>query len=179
MICPVSTRHDLYSNVEHLLLLAFPPEERRSTENQRIMTDTNPLFHANALLDNGFFAGLLTYWEFPRFIYIEHLATEPQIRGRGIGAKALAALENVKNLPVVLEVEPPVDDITRRRIGFYQRNGFVLWEKSPYLQPPYEPGYQPLSLYLMVKGKLNEALDFKEVRNSIHREVYEQTSPLK
>ena len=42
--------------------------------------------------------------------------------------------------PVVLEIDPPVDEIARRRQGFYQRCGFAV-NPYPHVHPPYRPEY--------------------------------------
>ena len=75
-------------------------------------------------------------------------------------------------MPFVLEVEMPADDLSRRRIAFYERNGFTLWRDCAYMQPPYRPEDAPLPMLLMVKGNLSPEQDFPHVRQTIHREVY-------
>jgi hypothetical protein len=68
-------------------------------------------------------------------------------------------------------VEMPEEEMAQRRINFYKRQGFVLWEK-PYLQPPYRPGDDYLPMLLMAHGNLERERDFETVKNSIYREVY-------
>jgi len=41
--------------------------------------------------------------------------------------------------PLLLEVEPPVDEMTRNRILFYEGLGLTLREDIDYVQPPYSP----------------------------------------
>ena len=41
---------------------------------------------------------------------------------------------------MVLEIDPPVDEIARRRQGFYQRCGFAV-NPYPHVHPPYRPEY--------------------------------------
>lgn len=65
----------------------------------------------------------------------------------------------------------PVEEMAQRRINFYKRQGFTLWEKE-YQQPPYKPGDPFLPMYLMVKGDLQCDRDFEEVKRRIHKEVY-------
>ncbi len=52
-------------------------------------------------------------------------------------------------MPVLLEVEPPVDEITRRRVAFYQSHGLLLRDEVPYIQPPYSPGLPPVPMCIM------------------------------
>ncbi len=151
---------------------AFPPEERRPQEKQRDFTDHNALFHPHAVVEDGMFAGLLNYWSLGNFIYIEHLATLPSLRGGGLGRRILQKLMEKETLPIVLEVEPPTTDLTRRRIGFYTRCGFTLWDGQDYLQPPYAPHLPAVPLLLMVHGALDETRDFQRICKEIHNHVY-------
>ena len=70
-------------------------------------------------------AGFLAVWEFESFIYIEHFAVDPALRNSGTGSAMLQELVKQYQKPICLEVELPEDELTRRRIGFYERNGFV------------------------------------------------------
>ena len=54
-------------------------------------------------------------------------------------AKALEVLGR-DGKTVVLEIDPPVDEIARRRQGFYQRCGFAV-NPYPHVHPPYRPEY--------------------------------------
>ena len=71
----------------------------------------------------------------------------------------------------MLEVELPQDEMSRRRIGFYERCGFELCH-LPYLQPPYRPGDTPLPMHLMFHGTASPAPIFNTIRDTIHRHVY-------
>lgn len=157
---------------------AFPPEERRPEACFRRLADEEPRFGCHAVLCEGRLAGLLTCWRLDDMVYIEHLATLPALRGGGLGARALEALKADCSSAIVLEVEPPVDELTCRRIGFYRRNGFTLWAGSPYRQPPYGPGLPPVDLLLMVCGPLDESADFGRVRRLLHTVVYGLSAPL-
>ena len=103
--------------------------------------------------------------------YVEHFAVCPGMRNRGYGRKVLGMLRSRLRTPVVLEVERPDSELAARRIAFYRRNGFTLWE-SDYVQPPYRPGGDAVPMRLMVCGALCEADDFASVKETIHREVY-------
>lgn len=80
--------------------------------------------------------------------------------------------ERMGGKPVVLEVEMPEDEMSRRRIGFYARQGFLLWEDHDYMQPPYRAGDAPLPMRLMAWGNLNAETDFTRVKNAIYSVVY-------
>ena len=68
-------------------------------------------------------------------------------------------------------MERPVEEMAKRRIGFYQRQGFVLWKKD-YRQPPYKPGDHFLPMYLMVHGNLDPEKDYEDIKHKLHTVVY-------
>lgn len=160
-----------YKFMEDLLTEAFPPEEYRQLEQLREYTDLTDNFYNNLILDDNQPIGLITYWDFESFYYIEHFAINPTLRNGGYGKRTLEYLCAYFRRPIVLEVEYPTEEMAKRRIGFYQRQGFVLWEKN-YRQPPYKPGDDFLPMLLMVHGKLDCERDFEMIKKRIYTEVY-------
>lgn len=160
-----------YSFCEQLYLDAFPPTERRDTEQQRAITDNEKKFIFNTLRFRNKAVGFLSYWNLDDFIYIEHFAIDTSMRGKSIGGKILQLLHESINKPVILEVEHPNTELAARRIHFYERCGYTLW-KSDYLQPPYQKGFSPLPLYLMCHGNLHETTDFERIKDSLYKDVY-------
>lgn len=55
--------------------------------------------------------------------YLMYFAIDKEYRNRNIGSKVLQNLM-IANDKVMLCIEKPVDEITRKRKGFYLRNGF-------------------------------------------------------
>ena len=103
---------------------SFPIEERRDRkEQERVFA--HPDYHCDLILENSDLVGILFYWEREEFVFLEHFATLPEIRGSGKGSQALELLKN-KGKTVILEIEPPVDELTNRRYAFYRRNGFFM-----------------------------------------------------
>lgn len=173
-IKPIHTQDEtLYAFVENLMLTAFPIEERRDTPQQREYTDHHPLFTSNIVLEDSIPVGMISYWNMGDFYYIEHFAIDPERRNGGLGKRVLEALFEQVSHPIVLEVEEPTDEWSKRRIGFYQRLGFTLHEK-PYYQPPYHPNGEGLPLLLMTHGQLDMEQHFARVVRTLHREVYGQ-----
>lgn len=160
-----------FSYVERLLIASFPEDEYRDLSVFREYTDSLPHFYCNLLLDDSNPIGLLTYWKIEDFCYIEHFAIAPEWRNGGYGRKVLTQLNSLIKHPIVLEAERSSDDMALRRIRFYQRLGYELWEKE-YLQPPYKAGFNELPMYLMVKGDLSEDRDFERIKRTIYRNVY-------
>ena len=126
-----------YKFMEELLVESFPPEEYRELEHLREYTDRIGNFHNNIIFDDDLPIGFITYWDFDGFYYVEHFATNPALRNGGYGKRTLEHLCEFLKRPIVLEVERPVEEMAKRRINFYQRHGFTLWEKD-YYQPPYK-----------------------------------------
>lgn len=169
----IHTSHEHYPFVEALMQTAFPLQERRNADLQREYTDRKTCFHCHAILEEDVPIGLLTLWELEDFHYIEHFAIHEQCRNKGYGQQVLSLLkENIKGM-IVLEAEEPADDITRRRIGFYQRQGFVL-QNVPYQQPPYRKGDEWYPMKLMTLNAEDFNSQFIKVRNTIYQEVYAQ-----
>lgn len=166
---------EAYRFVEELLSAAFPREEYRELAEWRDLTASQEIFHNNLICDDGAPVGLISYWDFGRFHYVEHFATSPQLRNRGYGKLVLELLPGVLQTPIVLEVEAPESDMARRRVGFYRRHGFALWG-AEYRQPPYRRGDDWLPMCLMVRGDLKES-EFSGVRDTIYREVYGIKAP--
>lgn len=160
-----------YKFMEELLVDSFPPEEYRKLEDLREFTDRTGNFHNNIIFDDNLPIGLLTYWDFDRFYYVEHFATNPALRNGGYGKRTLEYLCNYLKRPIVLEVERPVEEMAKRRISFYERQGFTLW-KNDYSQPPYKPGDSYLPMYIMAYGNLNSNEDFEEVKHKLYTIVY-------
>lgn len=116
-------------------------------------------------------AGFLAVWEFESFIYIEHFAVDPALRNSGTGSAMLQELVKQYQKPICLEVEFPEDELTRRRIGFYERNGFVFNE-YPYIQPPISKGKSPVPLRIMTYKSEITREEFQKMKEILYRRVY-------
>lgn len=151
---------------------AFPEVERRPTEQWTGLMTGNKLFHAEAVCHEGAFCGLLTWWDFDSFIYIEHFAICPDLRSAGLGGRAFGHfMELHADKPIVLEVEPPTEETARRRIGFYQRHGMNLIPGN-YRQPSYRPGGESIPLCIMCSWPDFAQTHFDRLTAVVHREVY-------
>lgn len=162
-----------YRFVEQLMHTAFPPEERRDVVQQREYSDNNPLFYNNIILENENPIGMISYWNMGDFYYIEHFAIDPTLRNGGYGKRVLEAIKEKLQAPIVLEVEEPTDEMSTRRINFYERLEFVLNQK-PYRQPPYRKGDSGLPMFLMSYGDIDMEKDFEKIKNTLYKEVYGQ-----
>lgn len=102
---------------------------------------------------------------------MEHFAIDETKRNGGYGKLVLSALKEKLGRPIVLEVELPENETSKRRICFYQRQGFQLW-KEKYQQPPYRGGDSYLPMLLMAQGELNSETAFDEVKVTLYKKVY-------
>jgi hypothetical protein len=73
---------------------------------------------------------------------------------------------------MILEVEPPVDDISRKRISFYERHGFRRNKYFNYRQPSYAYGLPEVEMELMSRGNI-EIKDYRDLA-PILTNVYKQ-----
>lgn len=170
-LSPLSPSALHWAEAEKLYLAAFPEEERREVEDWRHLCLAEPQFTVYEITLDNKFAGLLTVWQFDGFRYVEHFTTTVDVRGKGIGTQALACLIETDASPVVLEVELPNTEIARRRIAFYERNGFTL-NSADYQQPPYRPNAQWFPLRLMSTDESYLTTHCPHVISTIHSRVY-------
>lgn len=126
---------------------SFPADEKRSRSQQlEIMKDPNYSLYPILMDDRE--VGFIAYWHYNEFLFIEHYALSVDARSQGIGSTFLEEFLKTTEKPVILEVEPPTEDIQFRRISFYERLGFTL---SPYthIQKAYVKGRSGVKLQLM------------------------------
>lgn len=161
-----------WDSLECIYLRSFPIDEQRPVADIARLLTEEPRYTMYAVIDDTSSPlGLLTTWTFDTFTYIEHFALSPEVRGQGYGTEALQHLIARTQHPLILEAEPPTDEITRRRIRFYERSGFTLYD-YPYLQPTYTADSQPVALRLMGLGFAPSSPPLPAVAHTLHREVY-------
>ena len=160
-----------FADIFPLLEEAFPVTELRTRENQRRLRGEPGYRLYGVKGKDEPYTAALACWEIEDFLYIEHFAVKEGYRGSGYGGYILDTFLEGQNKPVVLEVEVPEDGLTRRRVAFYERHGFVF-HTYPYLQPPMRQGQNPLPLRLMTKPKAIDEETYKRYKKWIHRVVY-------
>ncbi|HTL10254.1 MAG TPA: GNAT family N-acetyltransferase [Chitinophagaceae bacterium] len=155
--------HDLYH-------ASFPLYERRPWPDQVLLLRDGAIALYLVFWEEAF-AGFLFAWPLSSFYLIEYFAIVPAMRNAGIGGKAMrAAMQTFKN--IVLETEPAAQSaLAQRRMDFYQRLGFRVFEED-YFQPPYAANYPPLPMSLLYYGDTLAATQFNILQEEIHRRVY-------
>lgn len=177
-LCPLQADSAEIQLATKLYLEAFPSCERRDVDEWLDCLDkkAGKPFSLFAIVANDTFYGFISCWELTDFVYVEHFAVNENARGNGIGAQTIQELKkHYSTTPLVLEVELPNDDLSRRRIGFYQRQGFILNEKK-YLQPPYRKSDDWFELKLMTTDPDFLAVHFEKVRKDIYQKAYNVTA---
>lgn len=165
------TTHPLYKQAMDLYQMSFPfHEQRESLSQSQILSQS--AYHFDVVRDDQDFIGEVLYWEIGDFLYIEHFCILPSMRNKRYGQKILELLQTK---PLILEIDPPVDEISRRRQGFYARCGFV---ENPYrhIHPPYHKDTSGHELVVMSAPKeltQNEYDMFRRyLQNTIMKEAY-------
>ncbi|MCM1300804.1 MAG: GNAT family N-acetyltransferase [Alistipes senegalensis] len=146
---PLRSREtDLWRAVRSIYETAFPKNEQWHEENyDRAFGD--PLFEADAVTLDGEVIGLLFHWRVGDWRYIEHLAVDAAQRGRQLGTRILEAFFEQAGGRVILEIDPPEDAVSIRRLHFYERAGFVANPAYRYIHPSYRRSFEPYPLLLL------------------------------
>lgn len=143
MVTEVETEPGLWSLYEN----SFPRCERRSfAQHVRAMLE-QPSFVCVKICVSERVVGLVFFWEMEHCLFLEHLAIAPEYQGQGGGRMALKWLQGM-GLPIVLEIEPPVDARTCGRLKFYESCGF-LQLPYPHVQAAFHADSNSVPLALM------------------------------
>lgn len=141
-----NTSHPFFADAMALYADSFPVHEQRLAKSQQNIL-LHPNYHCDAVLEDGNFCGILFSWEIGKITYIEHFAVSSNLRGKGIGSDILKMFL-ISHPLTVLEIDPPIDEISIRRKGFYQRLGFVT-NSFEHRHPPYRPQTKAHELVVM------------------------------
>ena len=156
---PFKSRSDKgWAEAWALYEVSFPDCERWDAAGyDRAFSD--PHFEADGIWRGDEFIGILFHWNAGNYDYVEHLAISPRLRGQNMGSKALSAF--CQGRRVILEIDPPVDDISIRRRHFYERLGFIT-NPYEYIHPSFRRPFNPHQLILM---SYPTALTYEEARD--------------
>ncbi len=110
-----------------LLENSFPATEIRSYENQKSSL-SDDRFKIFVIYNEGKdeLKGFITMWQIEDYGFIDYFAVAEKYRNDGLGSKILSGIESIYDGKIFLELEPPTDEITKKRIAFYEKNGYVL-----------------------------------------------------
>lgn len=140
----ITSHTDPYFNAAMAIYTAsFPLFEQRTLKDQiEALKDYH--YRYIAVCENDDLIAILLYWEMQHSIYIEHLAVSPALRGQNYGTKILQSFCQTnfyeKNKDIILEIDPPIDNVSIQRLNFYSKLGFKL-QPFTHVHPPYRQGY--------------------------------------
>lgn len=158
----------MYSIMEQ----SFPYDEYRGYEGQKQLFE-NPEYkvfiHRNE--ETKEIDGFLSAWEFDDILFFEHFAVSSKVRNGGIGGRMLREVLTQVNKLTCLEVELPEGELEKRRISFYERNGFC-YNPYPYTQPSIAPGREPIPLRIMTYQRTITETEYEKIKNLLYRRVY-------
>jgi ribosomal protein S18 acetylase RimI-like enzyme len=141
------TTSDELETIREIYLSSFPASERREfSELQKLLArPENQMFQ---VCTNQAIIGFISLWIFAEFVFVEHFAISSPQRGKGFGKTIMQRVMEVFAKPIVLEVEPPTDDVSSRRVRFYSGLGMSILPVV-YIQPSYDGVKPPVELRLM------------------------------
>jgi len=148
---------------------SFPVDEKRDKQTQRRLL-TNNKYKIIPYYNNGKMVGFIALWILGDIVFLEHLAIKKEFRGKGYGTKILKDVKRRFPGRLVLEVEPPKDETTIRRIKFYKKAGFHLNEHH-YVQPPLGRNKKPVTLKIMSYLNLIPSEEFDYLVRYIHNNI--------
>lgn len=160
------------SSVYKRIIDAFPYEERRD-ECDEEKCFLKKEFNFCEIIDNDESVGLVVFWLFNKFLFIEHIAINKEIRSKGYGSKTIDLIKSKYNLPIILEAEAPLTETQKKRIKFYENLGFKV-NSYDYTQPSYHNAESVPLLVLSFPKVLNEnEFDefFRETRIVVYEEI--------
>lgn len=146
-----------YKSFREIYTVSFPLHEQRNKSQQeeafkdkqyRLIIETNE----DKLIS------FIAYWNFKNYVYIEHLAVNPALRGQNKGSKLLEEFAGFISKTIILEIDPPLDGISEKRLKFYEK---LDYEANPYIHfhPAYKESLIPHELVVL---SLNRKLEKSE-----------------
>lgn len=168
----VSPNDSKLQRVIDIYISAFPQEERREIESIEWQLEHNECYNLYAICLDKEVVGMFVYWDFGTTVYIEYLAMDANLRGGGLGTKALTQMiDLIGARKVIFEVELPENEIATRRIDFYKRFNFHLWDQIPYEQPPYRATDNWFPMHLMTNGEEPNTDDILLLQQKVYNVV--------
>ena len=162
-----------FEQVYRIMETSFPSDEHRPYEEQlELMENPNYQIYVAKEDDNILeIQGFMAVWQFESLSFIEHFAVDSKYRNTGLGSRMLCEIREHLTGRICLEVELPDNDMAKRRIKFYQRNG-LYYNDYPYIQPAISKGRNPIPLRIMTSGGVVSQGEYQEIRDILYREVY-------
>ena len=161
-----------FDGIYAMMEQAFPTDEYRPYDAQKRLLD-NPAYQIYTARQPGqdAAAAFLAVWDFTEYVFLEHFAVREALRSLGLGSRILQEFLRLSARQACLEAELPETELARRRIAFYERNGFYT-SPYPYVQPPMAEGKKEVPLVIMTSKEAVSREQFEEIKARLYREVY-------
>ena len=140
-----------WNKVWQLYEESFPTAETRK-EKDHLRAFADERFFPLSAWEGNELVGLLFYWEWDSYRYLEHIAVNPELRGSGYGSQMLRYLCDAEKT-IILEIDPLTNELSVRRLQLYERTGFTL---TPYrfVHLPYRLHVEPIELLILSYPKM-------------------------
>jgi len=158
------------TKIKKIYEYSFPADERRDFD-KLIDLINDVRFQLRGVFVDDDLVGFISLWDFSEFMYVEHFAIAKQLRGNGLGTHVLQNILDETPIKIVLEVDLPSDNISFKRIKYYQKFGFILCHEE-YIQPPYGEGKDAVPMFIMSKPEIDDFTEFQQIVKTLHSQVY-------
>ena len=157
-----------WNKVWNLYEESFPVAERRKLEDH-LRAYNNPLFHPLSVWEKEELLGIVFYWEWDNYRYVEYLAVSNNLRGKGYGNQIIKHIKDSEHT-IILEIDPLINELSVRRLQFYERAGFTL---TPYrfMHLPYRLEAVSQELLILSYPKMITKEQHKDFLNFIGEQV--------
>ncbi|MDY9917688.1 MULTISPECIES: GNAT family N-acetyltransferase [Proteiniphilum] len=125
---------------------SFPLAERRKKDDH-LRAHADERFFPLSAWEGEELIGLIFFWEWDSYRYLEYLAVNPELRGQSFGSQMLKYLRDSEHT-IILEIDPLSNELSVRRLQFYERAGYTL---TPYrfMHLPYRLEAEPQELLIL------------------------------
>jgi len=144
-----------YKSFLEIYTISFPVHEQRNSRQQEEAFGDDR-YHLVIKTEGELLVSFIAYWDFPDYVYIEHLAVNPDLRGQNKGSELLNDFAAITDKTIILEIDPPVDEMSWKRLSFYERLGYIPNTYTHY-HPAYNKANKPHKLLVLsYKEELTE-----------------------
>ncbi|MDH6358374.1 GNAT family N-acetyltransferase [Parabacteroides sp. PF5-9] len=161
----VDTEDQFYPAFLDVYSCSFPLHEQRNAQQQKAAFE-DYRYHLIVLIDGQTLCSFIAYWDFDDYVYIEHLAVNPLLRGQNRGSQMLSLFAQAVDKTIVLEIDPIIDEVSEKRFHFYEKLGYV---RNPYIHdhPAYNPQFKPHRLIILSYPCLLEKPTYERFKSDL------------
>lgn len=144
---------------------SFPIFEQRTLDQQnRAFADDR--YSITLFEDQQQFVGFVAAWTFDQCVYIEHFAVSESLRGKGYGSRIMATFVEHSKKVVILEIDPIVDEKSKARLRFYEKQGFVQNDFAHY-HPPYRKNFASHPLHVLSSSRKLSVTEYDAFKQAL------------